>query len=120
MKNCNHLLLTSLIYLAILNHNNAQSNQKESTKIAWSKLNLPLNHMPYFFFSNRKLQKLCIEDEKCPFKEQANSTELKCWGYEPKCNFKSQGKLFLPECPGDSKGWVIIIILHSVNKIQIL
>jgi len=74
----------------------------------WSKLNLPPSHIPYFFNSNEKLRNLCIQDDKCPFKEEANSTEIKCWGYETNCIGKLQGRLFLPECPGDSRGWVLI------------
>ena len=98
--------ILNITWVTLLQFIEATDTNKKLNPIAWSKLNLPPNHMPYFFKSNQKLRKLCIEDEKCPFRDEANSTEIKCWGYEANCNEKSKGRLFLPECPGDSRGWV--------------
>ncbi len=79
----------------------AEKTNNKTSKL-WSKINLPKEHMPYFFFSNKSLRKKCIADDNCPFKVEANAT--KCWGYEPKCTPKK--RMFEVECPGDSNGWV--------------
>ncbi len=69
----------------------------------WSKINLPTEHLPYYFFSNEKLRVQCLNDIECPFKEQAAENATKCWGYEPNC--PPSKRLLLTECPGDSRGW---------------
>ncbi len=65
----------------------------------WEKLNLPDNHIPYYFFRNSKIKQMCANDDKCPFKHHVSNT--KCLGYENKC--KVSDRLNLNECPGDSK-----------------
>jgi hypothetical protein len=85
-------------------NNNSNNLKPKTVSKIWSKINLPLNHMPYFFQSNENLRNRCLKDELCPFREQANATN--CWGYEPNCQEKEV--LFTPECPGDSRGWVIL------------
>lgn len=72
-------------------------------KSLWERLNLPEAHMPYFFSSNEKLRLKCVKDDTCPYREQANESALKCWGYEKGC--KAERSTFLPQCPGDSNGW---------------
>lgn len=70
----------------------------------WQRLNLPNEHMPYFFNSNPGLRKKCLKEELCPYKELADKNATKCWGYEKNCEISN--RLFLPECPGSSNGWV--------------
>ncbi len=103
--------LINILWFNLVQIFEANENYSKSQSITWSKLNLPPSHIPFYFNSNQKLKNLCLEDEKCPFKEEANSTEIKCWGYEANCNEKVKGRLFSPECPGDSRGWVLIFDL---------
>ncbi|RNA43328.1 EGF domain-specific O-linked N-acetylglucosamine transferase [Brachionus plicatilis] len=79
-------------------------NQIECQSKIWQKLNLPHEHIPYFFNSNPGLRKKCLKEEFCPHKEHAQQNATKCWGYEKNC--KMSNRLFLPECPGSSNGWV--------------
>jgi len=74
----------------------------KSTKL-WSRLNLPDEHLPYFFNLNPRLKKKCTSDDTCPFKQHLNSSI--CYGYEKKCAEKDQ--IFTVECPEDSRGWTI-------------
>ncbi len=93
-----------------------QSKEKNSKSNFWSKINLPKEHMPYYFFSNEKLRNRCFNDEKCPFKLEAAENATKCWGYEANCS--PTKRVFEPKCPGDSGGWVQnlnnIISLHLI------
>ena len=88
--------------LVLLFSTAANATTSKPLKI-WSKLNLPLEHMPFFFNSNQKLRKLCLKDTACPFREQAHENATQCWGYEANC--KTEKRLFLPQCPEDSRGW---------------
>lgn len=97
-----NLISTILVLVAFSAIAIEANNQKTAKK--WTRLNLPDEHLPYFFNSNKKLKKQCLNDENCPFKDQANIT--KCWGYENNC--KPEDRIFLPKCPGDSKGWVCV------------
>ncbi len=68
----------------------------------WSRVNIPDEQLDYYFNLNPKLKKKCENDEKCPYKSYLNGT--RCYGYERTC--KSENRLFMPECPEDSQGWV--------------
>ncbi len=68
----------------------------------WGRINLPVEQLPFYFNLNPKLQKKCEDDETCPYKEHLNSTT--CYGYERNC--KNEDRLFLVNCPEDSRGWV--------------
>lgn len=69
--------------------------------------------MPYYFHKYKQMRTKCLKDNSCPFKKEANST--KCWGYEKDC--QDEDRLFLPQCPGDSNGWVINYFRNSTTLI---
>jgi len=78
-------------------------------KCKWSsRINLPPSHMVFYFNSNEKTRQKCLKDDTCPFKEAAitagEPNAVKCWGYEKNC--QPQNRVFLPQCPNDSGGWV--------------
>lgn len=66
-------------------------------------INLPGEHIPYYYYSFPIQAKECLEDEFCPYKEFTTNEE-KCWGYEHNCTWDKQYSV--PFCPGDHKGWV--------------
>nr|XP_023027000.1 EGF domain-specific O-linked N-acetylglucosamine transferase isoform X1 [Leptinotarsa decemlineata] len=68
----------------------------------YSFINLPEEHVPYYFRNSPKAKEKCSEDVNCPFKQYLNSN--KCWGYESNCEWNEQYSI--PHCPGDHKGWV--------------
>ena len=83
-----------IFYLTLL-----QIQEILGTKYDWDHLNLPDNHIPYYFYRNLKIKKNCAEDDQCPYKKHVNST--KCYGYEEKC--KASIRVNMTECPGDIK-----------------
>jgi hypothetical protein len=85
-------------------------------KCKWSsRINLPPSHMVFYFNSNEKTRQKCLKDDTCPFKEAAlaagEPNAVKCWGYEKNC--QPQNRVFLPQCPNDSGGWVSFNLLLS-------
>lgn len=68
----------------------------------YSQINLPDEHLPYYFYNFPQSSKKCEEDSECPYKSYINHN--KCWGYEPNCEWTKQYSI--PSCPGDHKGWV--------------
>lgn len=68
----------------------------------FSVINLPVEHLPYYFSTYSDISKNCAEDPDCPYKEHLNKN--KCWGYEHQCTWDKQYST--PACPGDHKGWV--------------
>ena len=100
------IFILCLIPSSIANVNvvNASNNQTKNCSKIWTNINLPIEHMPFFFNSNEKLRLRCLSDDSCPYKDQAEEKNLKCWGYEPNCS--EEKRQFLPQCPGDSRGWV--------------
>lgn len=112
---CLNLLLLMQIHLS------KSSAQTSTSKYKWSKINLPPSHMVFFFNSNEKLRLRCIKDDACPFKEAAAEAEssmaVKCWGYEANCSIKN--RVFLPQCPGDSGGWVSGVVWLIQNKMRL-
>ena len=97
------VLLVAIIQFTFLNLCLSTQKTAQKPRKIWSKLNLPLEHMPYFFNSNQRLRKLCLTDDSCPYKEQASENSTRCWGYENNC--KPENRLFLTQCPEDSRGW---------------
>ncbi|KAI3380333.1 hypothetical protein SNEBB_003303 [Seison nebaliae] len=67
----------------------------------WKQINLPPNHLPYFFNNNPNLLEQCRSDQQCPFKKLLNTSN--CWGYENDC--KVQDRMFMPECIGEVPTW---------------
>ncbi|CAH1183795.1 unnamed protein product [Phaedon cochleariae] len=65
-------------------------------------INLPDEHMQYYFRNFPELAQHCSNEENCKYKNQLNSS--KCWGYEFDCKWEDQYSI--PHCPGDHKGWV--------------
>ncbi|KAL0274127.1 UNVERIFIED_CONTAM: hypothetical protein PYX00_006625 [Menopon gallinae] len=64
--------------------------------------NLPESHVPFYFRNFPDELKKCVEDEKCPYKNNIPN-ELPCWGYEADC--QKSLSYSIPECPKDHKGW---------------
>lgn len=67
-----------------------------------SSINLPDNHLPYYFTNFEKVGQVCYDVADCPYKDSVY--KKKCWGYEYDC--KHPEKFSTPHCPGDHKGWV--------------
>lgn len=82
------------IYLIILVADSVAS-------FSWNSLNLPKEHIPFFFTNNNDIRKECENDKNCPFKDSL--FVKKCWGYEQKC--LEEHRLSLPSCPESSRGW---------------
>lgn len=68
----------------------------------YSSINLPTEHLPYYFSNFPTVANKCAADPDCPYKQHLN--QEKCWGYEPVCDWKKQ--FSTPSCPGDHRGWV--------------
>ncbi|CAH1785030.1 unnamed protein product [Owenia fusiformis] len=73
----------------------------ESKPTRWTGLNLPEEHIPYYFNNNKQLKKLCNEDDQCPYKKYTSTQ--KCWGYEKNC--REVDRMSMPSCPEDSRAW---------------
>lgn len=68
----------------------------------FSTINLPVEHLPYYFTAFPDVAEKCKEDLECPYKDHLE--EKKYWGYE--YNHEWGKQYSVPECPGDHKGWV--------------
>ncbi|XP_014236116.1 EGF domain-specific O-linked N-acetylglucosamine transferase [Trichogramma pretiosum] len=68
----------------------------------FSTINLPKNHLKYYFNSFPALEKECLSDPECPFKSHLDQNA--CWGYELGCD--ADNAFSKARCPGDHKGWV--------------
>lgn len=68
----------------------------------WNDINLPKNHVKYYFNTFPNVEKLCRNDPTCPYKNEMKKKS--CWGYESNCT--SENSFSIPHCPGDHKGWV--------------
>ncbi|XP_023290002.1 EGF domain-specific O-linked N-acetylglucosamine transferase isoform X2 [Orussus abietinus] len=68
----------------------------------YTDIDLPEEHLKYYFHSFPKIAEKCKNDSMCPYKEHLNIEA--CWGYEDDC--KSKNSFSTPHCPGDHKGWV--------------
>lgn len=68
----------------------------------YSFINLPAEHLPYYFTNFKSVASKCEQDAECPYKTYVNRDN--CWGYEYDCKWSKQYST--PACPGDHKGWV--------------
>ncbi|XP_028176160.1 EGF domain-specific O-linked N-acetylglucosamine transferase [Ostrinia furnacalis] len=66
-------------------------------------VNLPPEHVIYYFNTFETVAKACLADPECPFKNLVGRKA--CWGYERNCN-QSLSYHVRPRCPGDHRGWV--------------
>ncbi|XP_031763839.2 EGF domain-specific O-linked N-acetylglucosamine transferase [Galleria mellonella] len=73
------------------------------TSIDLKDINLPPEHIPYYFNTFPEVAKSCLNDPECPYKGLTNIKA--CWGYERLCN-ESSSYHVRPRCPGDHRGWV--------------
>ncbi|XP_013380466.1 EGF domain-specific O-linked N-acetylglucosamine transferase isoform X2 [Lingula anatina] len=80
----------------------SRTTVSQTTKDTWSWLNLPEEHIPYYFRNNPKLGEQCSKDEGCPYKDLLGVK--KCWGYEKLC--QETERMSNPECPGEAPGWI--------------
>ncbi|XP_063234785.1 EGF domain-specific O-linked N-acetylglucosamine transferase isoform X2 [Bacillus rossius redtenbacheri] len=67
-----------------------------------SSIDLPDEHMPFYFRNFPEVGKKCQADETCSYKDAVDSDV--CWGYERDCDRKKAYSV--PSCPGDHRGWV--------------
>lgn len=67
-----------------------------------TELNLPEEHIPFYFNNYPSEAVKCKTDSNCPY-ESALEQNV-CWGYEPGCRL--QKAYSVPSCPGDHRGWV--------------
>ncbi|XP_029357986.1 EGF domain-specific O-linked N-acetylglucosamine transferase isoform X2 [Echeneis naucrates] len=68
----------------------------------YSRISLPLEHVPYFLYNNKRVAKQCRLDPLCPFKG-ALLDSFACWGYEKNCD---PGRRFgYPVCTKADSGW---------------
>lgn len=67
----------------------------------FSDVDIPKEHMPFYFNNFPDIAKQCANDEDCMFKDAIK--ESRCWGYEQGCS-KPQS-YSSPVCNGDFKGW---------------
>lgn len=65
-------------------------------------INLPSEHLQYYFSHFPEIYELCKGDPECSFGEDFELN--KCWGYESDCDLKN--RYSAPQCSGDYKGWV--------------
>ncbi|XP_076180397.1 EGF-domain O-GlcNAc transferase isoform X2 [Ptiloglossa arizonensis] len=68
----------------------------------YTDIDLPPDHMKYYFNSFPTVAEECRNDTACPYKDSLDTKA--CWGYEPNC--KAENSFSIPQCPGDHKGWV--------------
>ncbi|XP_076644510.1 EGF-domain O-GlcNAc transferase isoform X2 [Halictus rubicundus] len=68
----------------------------------YSDIDLPDDHIKYYFNSFPTLAEQCRNDTACPYKDSLDTKA--CWGYELDCKHKDS--FSAARCPGDHKGWV--------------
>lgn len=68
----------------------------------YTDINLPPDHIKYYFNSFPTAAKECRNDPICPYKDSLDTKA--CWGYEPNCT--DENCFSVPQCPGDHRGWV--------------
>nr|XP_022914214.1 EGF domain-specific O-linked N-acetylglucosamine transferase isoform X1 [Onthophagus taurus] len=73
-----------------------------SLSFNYTEINLPDEHLQYYFSRYPKINEECDRDPNCPYKEFLATN--KCWGYEYNC--KRTNRYSEPICLGDHKGWV--------------
>ncbi|KOX67308.1 EGF domain-specific O-linked N-acetylglucosamine transferase [Melipona quadrifasciata] len=68
----------------------------------YTNIDLPSDHIKYYFNSFPTVAEECRNNTACPYKDSLDTKA--CWGYEPDC--KPENSFFIPQCPGDHRGWV--------------
>ncbi|XP_033939694.1 EGF domain-specific O-linked N-acetylglucosamine transferase isoform X3 [Pseudochaenichthys georgianus] len=73
-----------------------------SPLLNYSSISLPPEHLPYYFYNNKRVAKQCRLDPLCPFKDALQDLSA-CWGYEKNCD---PGKRFsYPVCTKADSAW---------------
>ncbi|XP_043794817.1 EGF domain-specific O-linked N-acetylglucosamine transferase isoform X2 [Apis laboriosa] len=73
-----------------------------STYSNYTDINLPSDHIKYYFNYFPTVAEECRNNTACPYKGSLDTKA--CWGYEPNC--KAENSFSVPQCPGDHRGWV--------------
>lgn len=68
----------------------------------FTSINLPEEHLPYYFTNFPKEAERCQKDEGCPFKKHVGAD--KCWGYEYNC--KKPTPYFETSCNSHENNWL--------------
>nr|XP_033206078.1 EGF domain-specific O-linked N-acetylglucosamine transferase isoform X2 [Bombus vancouverensis nearcticus] len=68
----------------------------------YTEIDLPPDHIKYYFNSFPTVAEECRNNTACPYKDSLDTKA--CWGYEPNC--KAENSFSIPQCPGDHRGWV--------------
>ncbi|XP_033206078.2 EGF-domain O-GlcNAc transferase isoform X2 [Bombus vancouverensis nearcticus] len=68
----------------------------------YTEIDLPPDHIKYYFNSFPTVAEECRNNTACPYKDSLDTKA--CWGYEPNC--KAENSFSVPQCPGDHRGWV--------------
>ncbi|CAL7950413.1 unnamed protein product [Xylocopa violacea] len=68
----------------------------------YTDIDLPPDHIKYYFNSFPTVAEECRNNTVCPYKDSLDTKA--CWGYEPNC--KAENSFSVPQCPGDHRGWV--------------
>ncbi|XP_017766635.1 PREDICTED: EGF domain-specific O-linked N-acetylglucosamine transferase [Eufriesea mexicana] len=68
----------------------------------YTDIDLPSDHIKYYFNSFPTVAEECRNNTACPYKDSLDTKA--CWGYEPNC--KAENTFSVPQCPGDHRGWV--------------
>ncbi|XP_043506488.1 EGF domain-specific O-linked N-acetylglucosamine transferase isoform X2 [Frieseomelitta varia] len=68
----------------------------------YTNIDLPSDHIKYYFNSFPTVAEECRNNTACPYKDSLDTKA--CWGYEPDC--KPENSFSIPQCPGDHRGWV--------------
>ncbi|XP_006560370.1 EGF domain-specific O-linked N-acetylglucosamine transferase isoform X2 [Apis mellifera] len=73
-----------------------------STYSNYTDIDLPSDHIKYYFNYFPTVAQECRNNTVCPYKDSLDTKA--CWGYEPNC--KAENSFSVPQCPGDHRGWV--------------
>ncbi|XP_031772944.1 EGF domain-specific O-linked N-acetylglucosamine transferase isoform X2 [Apis florea] len=73
-----------------------------STYSNYTDIDLPSDHIKYYFNYFPTVAEECRNNTACPYKDSLDTKA--CWGYEPNC--KDENSFSVPQCPGDHRGWV--------------
>lgn len=67
----------------------------------WDAVDLPEEHLPYYFNNYPQLVDVCLSQDDCPYKEFLESSDWDrkaCWGYELRC--RKENAINTVKCPG--------------------
>lgn len=70
-------------------------------------INLPSNHLSYYFNRHPAIADKCLKDDECTYREFLRSESYKrdvCWGYESEC--KKENAYSKPRCPGKNLSYI--------------